>query len=440
MNTTKTTVAPPKRLAFTDRAIQSLKPLPKREERWDKGLPGFGIRVHPTGRKTWIVRYRVGKTQRVVKLGVWPQTGLASARKQAKDILHAVSKGEDPSIEKALKKSAETFEDLATLYLEKHAIHKRSGDEDKRIIDRNLLPEFRTYRAVDVKRPHVITFIEGIRATSPVMSNRVLALLSKMYNFGIRRGIVEMNPCTMVEKAPEKARERVLTEGEIRGLWRGLEGSVARGGALRSGEIAKEDQIEDGEDLIPRSAVQFLLLTAQRRNEVLEMSWQEISSESGQEDQNLKGEKPTEPKVWWTIPGERAKNGKTHRVPLSAQALKVLEGLPKRNDFVFAGRKKDSSLTNIEKAIDRARARQKVEHFTPHDLRRTAGTGIAALGLPGAVAKVLNQQRTDVTGIYDRHSYDPEKRQALEAWGRRVEAIVIGEKQKGSVLPFVKSA
>jgi integrase len=199
----------------------------------------------------------------------------------------------------------------------------------------------------------------------------------------------------------------VLSADEIRGLWHGLEAEPA--------QLA--------------SAVRLMLLTGQRRGEVLAMRWEHVNEDAGA--------------WWWTIPAERAKNGLSHRVPLSPQAVTLVEGLrPSSADqpWVFAGRKHGQHVTNVERAIDRARARQGLTHFTPHDLRRTAASLMTSLGIPRlTVKKILNHADRDVTAIYDRHSYDSEKRVALEAWGRRVAEIVgRAERPAGVVLPLVR--
>lgn len=437
------------RVAFTDRGVKAIRrPAGGRVDVWDATLPGFGLRVHASGVRTWIIRYRQGRKQRVLRLGSFPPMSLKAARKQANGRLSAVSEGHDPALEKREAREAETFGELAKLYLEKHATKKRSAKEDVRILERELLPRFRSLHARDVRRSQVIALLDEIASRpAPIMSNRVLALLRKLYNFGIQRGLLEANPCALVKPAGvERRRERILSQEEIRGLWRGLGGEVVKGGKRRDGAVAKKDTKESGEAPVLVAAVRLMLLTAQRRGEVLRMRWDEVSEDAASIEEVKAPAAPEEkrPRVHsWTIPAENAKNGRAHRVPLSPQALDVLSGLSREGDWVLPGRLVDEDgkplgpVTNVERAIDRARARQMLEHFTPHDLRRTAASSMTALGTQRlTVKKILNHVDRDVTGIYDRHSYDPEKRTALEAWGRRVAEIVSGESRRGAVVAF----
>lgn len=454
------------RVAFTDRGVRALKaPASGRVDVWDLTLPGFGVRISAGGVRTWVVRYRHGRKQRRLRLGNFPPMSLKAARKQATRRLNAVDEGKDPAAEKTEGREASTFGELAKLYLEKHAPKKRSADEDKRIMERELLPRLRAFHARDVKRADVIALLDEIATRpAPIMSNRVLALLRKLYNFGIERGLLEANPCALVKPAGvERRRERVLTEEEIRGLWRGLAGEYIAGGKLRAdkpGRKAKgaakrteekkpqekraaKDGKEAGEASSLVAAVRLMLLTAQRRGEVLRMRWEDIAEDTPEAPASpVEGQKAP-PRFSWTIPAESAKNGRAHRVPLSPEALEVLESLPRAGDWVLPGRLVDEKgkprehVTNVERAIDRSRERQRLEHFTPHDLRRSAASSMTALGIPRlTVKKILNHVDRDVTGIYDRHSYDPEKRTALEAWGRRVAEIVSGESRRGSVVAF----
>ena len=233
----------PRRVAFTDRGVKSIRPPASgRLDAWDLTLPGFGLRVHSSGVRTWIVRYRHGSKQRVFRLGNFPPMSLSLARGQAKRRLSSISLGADPAVEKAEARGAITFSQLAKLYLEKHAAKKRSAAEDARIMERELLPRFRSLHADAVKRADVIALLDEIAGRpAPIMSNRVLALLRKVYNFGIQRGVLEANPCALVRPVGvEKRRERILTEEEVRGLWRGLQGEVLKGGKLRGGEMQRK--------------------------------------------------------------------------------------------------------------------------------------------------------------------------------------------------------
>ncbi len=227
------------------------------------------------------------------------------------------------------------------------------------------------------------------------MANRTLALVRKMFNFAIEHDWLETNPCHMIKQlAPETQRERVLSEDEIRSVWKAL----------------------DDEHLIIAALFRLRLLTAQRGGEVNGATWVEMNLAGG----------------WWTIPAERSKNGLAHKVPLSPQALLILKQLRKKtgkSPWVFPSRRKAGQhITHAQKAIERIVERSHVD-FRGHDLRRTAASLMVGAGVPRlVVSKILNHVETGVTAVYDRHSYDLEKRAALDFWGRRLEAIVTNRK------------
>ncbi len=387
------------RKKLTHRTLTTLKP-PESGilDVWDTELRGFGIRVASNGRKTWFVRYRHAGRKRRLGLGTFPPLSLAAARKEAKTKLSEAELGKDPAGEKAAQRKAPTFGALAELYLEKHASKKKSGREDKRILTVELLPKWRNTHAAEIRRADVIALLDKIaERPAPIMANRTLALARKMFNFGIQRGLVEANPCVLVQRpGQERRRDRVLTEDEIKTLW---------------GELERELKVHG-----MAAVFKLLLLTAQRRSEVLGMSWPELDLKAG----------------WWTIPGERSKNGLPHRVPLSPQTLRVLESLPQSGHWVFPSPRGDGHITNIQKCVERIRKRARLD-WRAHDLRRTAASHMTGAGISRlVVSRILNHHEPGVTAAYDRHSYDPEKRQALELWGRRVEGIVTGRCRRGA--------
>jgi integrase len=175
----------------------------------------------------------------------------------------------------------------------------------------------------------------------------------------------------------------------------------------------------EAEPGIIADAFRLMLLTAQRRGEVLSVRWEDVDG------------------AWWTIPAEIAKNGRSHRVPLSPQALAILERRREHaiGPCVFPSPTTDRPIENPQKAAERLRARSNVPDLRLHDFRRTAASLMTGMGISRlTVKKILNHAERDVTAIYDRHSYDPEKRSALEAWGRRLEAIVSGTEGRENIV------
>ncbi len=382
-------------LKLTARTLASIKPPAEgRAEIWDEDLPGFGLRMAASGRVTATVMYRRAGRLRRATLGTLPPLSLADARELARKALLDAATGSDPAAAKVEQRAAPTFRELAVLYLDKHAPQKRSAREDRRIIERELLPHWRAALARDIRRADVIALLDGIASRpAPIMANRTLALVRKLFNFGIQRALVEANPCTLLSPpGTERRRERVLSEEEIRSLWRALdkEPSARLVAALRLG-----------------------LLTVQRPGEITRLRWQDVAEErSG---------------WWWTIPPEFAKNGRAHRVPLSSQAVGVLASLERAGgSWVFCGRNDGPMLeTSVARYVADLRVRLAAQHFTPHDLRRTGASHMTGLGIGRLVVKkILNHVDSDVTAIYDRHSYDAEKRAALDVWGHHVDEIV----------------
>jgi len=382
---------------LTDRTIRSLKPAEKRTTYYDESLVGFGVRVTPSGRKTFTFRYRGDDMrQRRVTIGTYPAITLAQARKKARALLGEVARGDDPAAEVAARKTAVTFGELADLYMDRHAkARKRSWRYDQRMLDLDLLPAWKKRRANEIRRVDVIDVLDGIvDRGSPYAANRVRALASKVFAFGLARGIVDLNPVAGVPRpASPRSRDRVLTEEEIRCLWTALD------------------------DESPHMAAHFRLrvLTAQRGIEVLSMRWQDIEGDT------------------WTVPANVSKNKLAHRVPLSVPARSVLETLRPLSDgspWVFPSPRGDGHLKWVNKAARDIRDRVSFE-WVPHDLRRTAATFMGSMGVERTVlGKILNHAETGVTATYDRASYDHDKRRALVAWGDKVERIVSGKKEE----------
>ena len=376
---------------LTDASLRALRPGQNQIDYWCTTFAGFGVRVSPGGRKTFMVRYRLGGRYRRVKLGVYPELSLADARRRARQVVGEVASDRDPAQARQEARLAPTFEDLAELYLEKHArVKKRSWKEDRRVIYKDLFPAWRAMRATEIRRRDIRALIEKIaERPAPSMANRTQAIVHKMFNFAIAHEIVEFNPCAQLEHpAKERARDRILTDAEIRHFW----------------------SVLDGEPPHIAAAFRLRLITAQRGGEVHGMCWADI-------DLNDR---------WWTIPGSVAKNGLAHRVPLSDLALEVLFALRDQQTAKMAA----SPYVLSPAARDPRRrrptlARLGLSDFRGHDLRRTAASRMASAGCPRLViGKVLNHAEPGVTAVYDRHTYDAEKRQALQTWGRSLRALL----------------
>jgi integrase len=378
--------------------LSHLKPGYKAEYS-DTETQGLRLRVWSSG-FSWCFVYRVpgSRAVRRVTLGTYPEMSLADARKAARELRTKVDKGNDPGAEIQERKKIPTFAELSAEYLEKHAIHKRTRDEDERIINRELLPRWGSTRADKITRRDVIALLDTIQGRgAPIMANRTLALVRKIFNWALSRDILDATPCLRLKApAPEKNRDRWLDDQEIRAVWEAFESE------LKSGALFK-----------------LLLLTGQRRGEVCAMRWDEIDLST----------------ALWTIPPEKTKNGVRHVVPLSPPVVEILQGMPRKSEWVFPSPcLRCGHVQNLGKAHQRVQELAGVR-FHIHDLRRTAATGMARLGVDRVViAKVLNHADPSVTAIYERHTYEQEKRRGLEKWAAHVMRLL--NRETASVITY----
>jgi integrase len=420
------------RLVLTDRLLRTLKPSAHARDYHDTQQRGLIARILPSGIVQFNVRYRHQGKQRRLKLGEYPAVSLQTARKRARGAQADVDDGRDPAGERQAAKAerTDTINALGEDYLKKHARkHKRSAEEDARILEADVLPYWRDKSVRALSRRDVRVLIERVAERAPVMANRVLALVRKMLNFAVDHDWIDANPAARVQKPTREVwRERVLTNEEVRRVWRVLSNPPAKTDKPAPGRKRATGKKDD--PLCPISAplaslLKVRLLTAQRGGEVTKMRWADVDLESG----------------WWTIPGTDTKNGEAHRVPLTEDALAIIRAQRpskkhKGGEYVFVG--SGESLSDRAKKAPAAIARVLGIDFRGHDLRRTAATRMAEAGIPREhIGKVLNHVEggARATRVYDRHTYDREKRLALEAWARTLKAI-LDRTDASKVLPF----
>lgn len=400
------------RIKLTARGIESLNCLEgqNRTEWFDIGLPGFHVRVTSKGARSYGVLYRHHGRRRRLTLGATSKLPLADARTLAKESLRLSEAGIHPVATKKEARTAETVGELVEQYLERWAKpNKKTWREDERIINNKLIPVLGRVTAKDVTRAEVRSLLDriaagslpGQRKAAPIEANRTLALLRKIFNWGVEQDLVPSNPVLGVKRvARERQRDRVLNADEIRLLWAQLE--------LERANIA--------------AIFKLLLLTAQRKSEVLSMRWLDLHREL------------------WTISAERSKNGLPHRVPLSIQARSILDDVQTRNEWLFPSSSATGHIKSIQKAVERIRERCGLI-FRVHDLRRTAASHLASVGVQRlTISKILNHVEKGVTRVYDRHSYDHEKQRALQLWGSRVEELLAGRPSGILTFPLVRDA
>jgi integrase len=397
-------------MKLTDMLLRNLKPQDQRYLVW--GDHGLGVRVSPKGRRTFVYSYRHEGRARFLTLGEYPRMTLADAHKAHGEAMKKLEQGIDPGAETVAERrenrEAPTVADLAEEYLAKWARpRKRSWMVDKRVLEKDVLPEWGCRKAKDILRRDIIRLLDRVAERGGIMANRTLAVVRKMFNFAVTRDLVPVSPCIGVQApAQENRRDRVLSAEEIKDFWQRLDNT----------------RITPGTKL----ALRLMLVTAQRKGEVISAQWADINL-----DEN-----------WWVI--QETKNGLPHRVPLSAPAvelLKAAKAISGDSLWVFSSLRRNGPIAgaSVDHALRLALNSLEMEHFTPHDLRRSAATFMTgSCGIPRlVVSKILNHAEPHITAVYDRASYDKEKQMALETWGRKLQAIVEGT-EPANVIPMVR--
>lgn len=387
--------------------IQALKAGYKpenREEIFDKHTSGLGLRVSPTGNKTFFYRYRHNGRIRRYKIGKFSKAmTLAAARERADELRLEVKKGGDPQGEEQSIKSQvpRTFGELVTQYKTVHlSTLKQSTQNDYENRIEIILKHFKKDRYLkDISRGDVINFLESIKA--PVQAQRIQAILSGILNYAFNRDWIEYNPATKIQLSTKKAKRNKpkknidLSNEQVLALWNGF----------------------DKYSKVTGSLFKILLVLGQRSGETRQMEWTEI-------DLNKK---------LWTIPRTKTKNGLEHFVPLTGLAIEIIEEMKpisEHKTFVFESPTLiGKPLGASSKAAERIRERTKVSDFNIHSLRTTAATKMASLGVsPQVLSKVLNHKTSGegstITAIYNQYDYEKEKREALNRWNNKLVRIL----------------
>ncbi len=402
---------------FTDIFLRKLKaPVTGRAEHYDGRIPGFGVRVNPSGTKTFFVLGRHRGAFRRVSLGRYPTLTLEKARRKAQDALRNLSDGIDPQEDKrsARQKPADLFPTVVDEFIENYCKrHNRpsTAGETERLLNAVYVPLWASRTVPEISKADVQAVIETIMAADkPSAARHAFATIRKFFNWSAEHGLVEQSPClTMKPPVKAKNRDRVLSDDELTAILR-----AAGKQGWPFGPI-----------------VQLLALTAQRRGEVVGMAWEEIDTKA----------------KLWTIPGDRTKNHRAHVVPLTDAALAIIEDLPRLvgSPLVFPARGyTDRAYSGYSKGKRELDALAEQHDWTLHDLRRTAATGMAKAGVPPhVVERLLNHVSGTfggVAGVYNRFGYLDEMREALTAWERHVLALAEQTSQNRKELADTSSA
>ena len=408
---------------------------------WDNsplGPRGFGLRITPKGVRAYILQYRMrGRPARRLTIGQHGTWTAERARERAKDIMRDIDRGIDP-VDAERKRARDAtvlgFENYVETFSDGY-LKTQWGDswpQAKRQLIMHVVPLLGSRPLPEIE-VHEITAVMDKLRDRPALQKNVHAVLRKLFNWAAKRDDIRYSPMEKMSVPPGvKRRKRILSPDELLALWRA---SYTLPG--------------------PRGAfIRMLMATLQRRSEVAELPWVELA----QADKR------------WMLPGERAKNGQDHQVPLNPLAVAELEALGwKRRGFVFASstgttpisdfskikRKLDVAMLPILQIIADERAdtagenRHKVElpEWRVHDIRRTGTTQMQALGIAIEVTeRVINHhdggEASGIRAVYNLHQYTEEKRRALHAWGEFLERLITGAEARSNVvsLPLATKA
>jgi len=347
---------------------------------WDDSPKGFGLRVYPSGKKTFVLFYRLRGRMHIKTLGPYGILTVEMARNMALKRLVQLTGGEDPFPEKSRQQFADRrFKSLCADYIERHANQKKTGHEDERRINKHLLPAWEKLEVGAITSADVATLHHRITKTgAKYEANRVVTLVHTILDKAVEWGYLERgheNPAGGIQLNKESKRDRWLDQEEL----------------PRLGEaIAKKDNI------YIRAVLWLYLLTGARKKELLKLKWDDVDT------------------VRKEIRLGDTKAGRTHYIPLSDEAIALIDSIPKQlgNPHLFPGAKPGAHVVNIDKAWRGIRKDAGVEDVRLHDLRRTVGSWLAQSGIPlHLIGKILNHSNVSTTAIYSRFS----KSQAQEA-------------------------
>jgi len=402
------------RQKLTPAWVANVKPSATNQIYWDTEQRGFGLLVLPSGERRYVVQYRAFRRSR--RMTFKPGLTLTEARKEAKAVLGAVAKGGDPMAERRRQEGAatNTLKAIAEEYFTRESHKLRSADARKATFERLIYPALSGRQIDTIKRSEIVQFLDKIEdERGPQMAQTVLAFLSKLFNWHASRDDDFLSPIRRGMgrvKMKDTARDRVLSDDELRIIWRTAEATEGPFGHF----------------------IQFLLLTATRRNEAAMMVRDEVSGDGD-----------------WVIPASRMKAKQEHVVPLSAAAKAILDDMPKLGRYVFTtnGRGPIKGFGTFKVAFDAAVLAElrkqdpeakPLPNWTIHDLRRTARSLLSRAGVNADIAeRCLAHTMSGVRGVYDRYAYHAEKKHAFEALAAQV-ARIVNPRADNVVVPLRK--
>ena len=371
-------------IRFTDAYIKSLKPTDNRYDVYDASLAGFGIRISPSGTKSWIALSRNMQRKTRITLGRYPQISLSAARQRAMNALLEMADGE-------FRRSSnlDLFEHALEDWYNKDQSKNKSFLQVKKAMELHVRPHLKDFKLSNIEKRDIIKIIDRIAIKTPTQANRIQAFTTRFFNWCVSRDLLTVSPANGIAKSKtETSRDRVLSKDELLRIYNATyEMSYPFGPLLR-----------------------ILTLTGQRLNEVAGATWTEI---------DLNTEK-------WELPRDRSKNKTSHIVHLSNPVLNELSNLinPMGHELIFTttGVSPVSGFSKAKKKLDEISG---VTNWRLHDLRRTFATvATETLGCePVVVDRVLNHINGSVKGIaavYQKGQYLDKRKTVLNAWANYI--------------------
>ena len=406
---------------LTDERLKALEP-PEKGKRLlfdgHRNAPrGFGVRVMPSGKRTFVLRYNAGGRDRLLTIGEYGgnKWSLAAARVEAGKLRRQIDGGADILQERRTERAEPSVSDAVERFVKSKAGLQSAGAIEA-ALNRHLLPALGDRKVRQVRRRDVIAVIEAIAVEHPRQAGKVLTYTKQLFSWAEDRELVEVSPIASLKPKRiaggliARKRARVLDDDEIRGFWQNVEDCGIHG--------------------ITAQALKFVLVTGQRPGEIAGMRWDEINDGV------------------WTVPASRrGKTNDTNTIPLTRTARAILEAARTELERLGARRKGKAGGHVFEArpgrpitvpAMSRAIARYTQQlgnkptdpwgNWTPHDLRRTMRTGLSACGIAENISeRVIGHVKRGILSVYDHHTFDAEKVAALEAWERRRLRIVEGK-------------
>lgn len=356
---------------------------------WDDRIPGFGLRLFPSGKKSFIFKYRYGGRGRMASLGQYGAITLHQALALAQQRYLEVKRGLDPQEEiQRSKLAGSTVADLARYFYEHHAkIKNRDHLKAWGRINKWIIPTIGTIGVKDIKRQHIARLHSEIGKNQPTTANRVLAILSKMFNEATNWGFLEEgapNPARGITKFDEISRDRFISKEEFPRLAKAI----------------------NNQDQFTKTIIWLYLLTGFRKNELLSLKWTDVTEER--------------------LTARFTKAGNNHAIPLAAAGHLLIQKLPRFHDnpYVFPGIKEGAHRKDFRRAWDKILEEAGIDALWVHDLRRTVGSWMGERGVNMNLIKtLLNHSSIAVTQRYVRFS-DEGVGKAVEDHGKFLEPFI----------------